>query len=77
MLRRKKGLKMRKLDARGMSCPEPVLITKRVVDLGENHIEVMVDSAAAKNNVEKFLTSNGYKITIEEEEEFYTLKGRK
>lgn len=68
---------MKKLDARGMSCPEPVLMTKKAVESGEQTIEVMVDAAAAKNNVERFLKNSGYNVSISEEEDFFSLKGCK
>ena len=32
------------VDARGLSCPQPVLLTKKAVDKGEFPIEVLVET---------------------------------
>lgn len=67
---------MKKLDVRGRGCPEPVLMTKKAIEDGEKNIEIMVDDATARNNVERFLKNNGFKVTIkEEEEDVYLLRG--
>ena len=42
-----------KIDARGLNCPEPVILTKKGIDLGEEHIEIVVDNLAARENVSK------------------------
>ena len=52
------------LDTRGYACPEPVIMTKDLVDKGEKKIEVLVDTTVAKENVSRFLISNGYKVTV-------------
>lgn len=60
------------IDARGLNCPEPVILTKKGIDLGEEHIEIMVDNRAARENVSKMGTSQGYEVTVEEKgEEFH------
>ncbi len=48
------------VDARGMSCPQPVLMTKKAVGTQAAAFEILVDSQVAKNNVERFLKSSGY-----------------
>lgn len=52
---------MHNVDARGMSCPQPVLMTKNIVAEGVDAIEVIVDSQCASNNITRFLTQNGFK----------------
>lgn len=49
------------LDCRGLACPQPVLECKQTIaaDLPEQ-IEVLVDNDAAKENVTRFLESQGY-----------------
>ncbi len=51
---------MIKLDARGMSCPQPVLLVKNALGSGQPSVEVMVDNVTAKNNIFRFLNSAGY-----------------
>lgn len=55
------------LDTRGYACPEPVIMTKELVDKGDKKIEVLLDTNVSKENVSRFLTSNGYNVKITEE----------
>ena len=48
------------IDTRGLSCPTPVLLTKKAVEGSPKEIEVLVDNNTARNNVERFLKSAGY-----------------
>ena len=61
-----------RIDARGLSCPQPVLMTKKGVDESPNGVEVLVDNMTACNNVKKFLKNAGFNVTVEEvgDEEF-------
>lgn len=65
------------LDTRGYACPEPVIMTKDLVDKGEKKIEVLVDTTVAKENVSRFLISNGYKITVSENDDEFTISAMK
>ncbi|MDD7731636.1 MAG: sulfurtransferase TusA family protein [Ezakiella sp.] len=65
------------LDTRGYACPEPVIMTKDLVDKGEKKIEVMVDTTVAKENVSRFLISNGYKVTVSENNDEFTISAMK
>ncbi len=64
------------LDCRGMACPSPVLKTKELVDRGDvDVIKVLVDNAAAKENVTRFLTRSGYQATAAEKDGIFTVVG--
>ena len=65
------------LDTRGYACPEPVIMTKNLVDKGEKKIEVMVDTTVAKENVSRFLISNGYKVIVSENNDEFTISAMK
>ncbi len=69
----------RQIDARGLSCPAPVLQTKDAVDKeSPRAIKVMVDNEAAKQNVSRFLESQNYAVSIEQEgSEFHVMGKRK
>ncbi|SJZ88162.1 sulfurtransferase TusA family protein [Garciella nitratireducens] len=56
---------VQKVDARGMSCPQPVLITKNAIQNNPGDLEIVVDSNTAKNNVMRFLKHSGYKVDVE------------
>jgi selenium metabolism protein YedF len=53
---------MKEIDARGLACPAPVLHTKATLQ-EENHasLRVLVDNAAAQQNVQRFLESQGFR----------------
>lgn len=66
------------LDCRGLACPAPVLETKKAVDTeGTNQIIVLVDNEAAKENVNRFLGSQGYEVSIREEGNDFHVTGMK
>ena len=44
---------MKRVDARGLSCPEPVIQTKNAMASKEAEYEVLVDNVVAKENVSK------------------------
>ena len=64
---------MKKIDARGLSCPEPVIMTKKALSSGDREYEILVDDVAPKENVTRFAEHQGYKVSITEEDGVYTL----
>jgi len=64
------------VDAKGFSCPQPVVMTKKVLDVYEEgqEIEVIVDNEAARENVKRFAENKGFQVAVEEKgEEEYVL----
>jgi len=57
---------MKIVDARGKTCPQPVILTKKEVDLDENEIITIVDNETAKLNIMKFGTKLNYECKEEE-----------
>ena len=55
------------VDARGCSCPQPVLMTKKALEK-ESSFEVLVDNNTAKNNILRFAQSQGCKASVEDGE---------
>ena len=66
------------VDARGCSCPQPVLMTKKALEK-ESSFEVLVDNNTAKNNILRFAQSQGCKASVEDGEnaDEYVIKIRK
>lgn len=62
------------VDARGLSCPMPVLMTQKAMKSGENYYEVMVDAVTPCENVKRFAESQGYQVAVEEIDGEYLLK---
>ena len=55
------------IDARGLLCPEPVVLTQRAIKDGTPQLTVLVDAVAAKENVTRFAVSRGYTVLVDEE----------
>ena len=67
---------MKKIDARGLACPAPVLQTKAAVEAETlNAVAVLVDNMAAMQNVERFLNSRGFTVTVQEQENDFIVTG--
>ena len=41
------------VDARGLSCPQPVILAQRAIQEGKFPIEVMVDTVTSRENVRR------------------------
>ena len=64
---------MTQVDARGLSCPMPVIKTKNAIESSESGpIVVIVNDGTARNNVTRLAQSKGFNVTVEEKgEDFY------
>lgn len=55
------------LDLKGMQCPKPVLETQKAFkDQSITEFEVIVDNAAARENLKRLADSKGYKYEVKE-----------
>lgn len=63
------------VDARGLSCPQPVLDTMVAIQAtSDNTITVLVDTEASKENVSRAAVGKGWKVqSIDENNDEYTL----
>lgn len=61
------------VDARGRSCPEPVVMTKNALDTYKDDVEIIVDAEVAKENVKRFAENRGFKVKISEKDDEYIL----
>ena len=62
------------IDARGLACPMPVLMTqKEIAKNSPATLEVMVDNHSALENVKRFAESAGYAVAVAEEGDDYRL----
>jgi len=67
-----------KLDCRGLACPAPVLQTKDLIEkTGADALIVTVDNDASRQNVMRFLQSQGFAVAEEREGSNYILSGRR
>jgi len=68
---------MKRIDISGMSCPQPVLMTKKALEENPEGLDIIVDNNTARGNVERFLKNAGYKVTIREQDDIYLIEARK
>ena len=65
---------MIEVDARGFSCPIPVVKTKKAIDDNpKEQIAVLVETEVSKENVSRLARSKGYSIEVEEVSDEYRL----
>lgn len=58
----------RTVDARGLTCPQPVILTKREMEQNRGEIIItLVDNTAALENVCKLAASQGYDFTVDKQ----------
>jgi TusA-related sulfurtransferase len=41
------------IDARGLSCPQPVILARRAIQVGDFPIKVLVDTVTSRENVRR------------------------
>ncbi|MGQ9667738.1 MAG: sulfurtransferase TusA family protein [Anaerolineae bacterium] len=61
------------VDARGLSCPQPVILTKRAMDKGHFPIEVWVDTVTSRENVRRLAEKAGLRVQIQQEGDIFRL----
>jgi tRNA 2-thiouridine synthesizing protein A len=56
------------VDTRGLSCPEPVMLTHQALQkLEKGTIEVLVDTGTARENVFRLAKNSGWEVNLEEQ----------
>lgn len=70
---------MEYLDCRGQTCPQPVIETRNFLAAhpDQDEIEVLVDNLAAAQNVERFLGSQGFQVSIQGTEPDFKVVGER
>lgn len=55
------------VDARGLSCPQPVLLAMQAMRAqGNGRIDVLVDNEASRENVARAAQSQGWSSSVED-----------
>lgn len=68
-----------RLDAIGLSCPQPVLLTmNKMKELQYGELMILVDNDTAKENVSRMARSQGWDVTdVQKDETGYQLTIKK
>ena len=62
---------MKEVDARGLSCPEPLMLTAEALKGVAGPVKILVTEPHQKMNVEKFAKDKGKKTTSVEKDGYY------
>ncbi|MCJ7746454.1 MAG: sulfurtransferase TusA family protein [Desulfobacterales bacterium] len=66
------------IDARGLSCPQPVILTnKKIKEMGKGIFEVLVDTDTSKENVSRLAQQSGWQVEVKTGDGDYHLVLRK
>ena len=66
---------IKKLDAKGLACPRPVVLTKNALDeIEEGIVEVTVDNEPASENVARLARNSGCNVDIRKEDGNFVVK---
>ena len=62
-----------RVDARGLSCPQPVILARNAIKTGEYPIEVLVETVTSRENVRRAVEKLGCTVQVEEMGEEFKL----
>lgn len=54
------------VDARGLSCPQPVILARKAIEQGEFPLEVLVETVTSRENVRRTAEKSGCKVQVEQ-----------
>lgn len=64
---------MLEIDARGRSCPEPIMMTRSALSKDQEGVKVQVDNICAVENITRFAAHQGYEAKREDHDGEFTL----
>ena len=62
------------VDARGLSCPQPVVLTMEALKQNAEAYEILVDNQTALNNVSRFVKNAGKAVSVTESGDDYIIE---
>jgi len=70
---------MVQVDARGFSCPEPLIRTRNALQSlpAGDTLEIVVDTVTSRENVRRFLVGKGFTVEIEVLEDDFKILAHK
>lgn len=64
---------VRRIDARGLLCPEPVVKLKKAIKEGETEITILVSDENQAENVRRVALTSGFQVSEKKEGEDFVL----
>lgn len=66
------------INAKGLSCPQPVLLTKKTLDLIKvGDVTIFVDTVTSRENVIRYAKNSGWNVGFEAQEEGFCIQLKK
>ena len=63
-----------KIDARGLSCPQPVVITRNKMDeIGQGEFKVIVDTATSRDNITRMSENKRWTVDVKQDGDEFIL----
>ena len=63
-------MKIIEVDAKGLACPQPVVLTKNALgEIEEGEVMVTVDGEVARENVKRMAESEGWSVLVEDKDD--------
>jgi len=67
-----------RIDARGLSCPQPVVVTRNKMDeIVQGEFEVIVDTATSQDNITRMSKNQGWLVDVKEDGDDFILTIKK
>ena len=64
----------KKVDARGLSCPQPVMLAQKAINDGSSDFEIYLNSDVSKENMLRFAAKNKMTADVKEENGDYIIR---
>ncbi|MHB1394465.1 MAG: sulfurtransferase-like selenium metabolism protein YedF [Clostridia bacterium] len=69
---------MKEIDARGLVCPQPVILTKKALEeISEGEVVAIVDNITAKENVSRLAANLSYEYEVSDEKGCHYIRIKK
>lgn len=76
--KKREGVTAREIDARNLSCPQPVLLTKKALDNMQGGVlKVIVDNRPSADNVVRYAEDNGFVGVMQKDNRDYVVEIKK
>lgn len=61
------------IDARGRSCPEPVIMLQSAMKENSNNLVVLVDTQVAIENITRFAKNKGFQVSTDNKKDEFKI----
>ena len=62
------------LDARGLSCPQPVIMIRKAMANKEGNYRILVDNMVSVENITRYAQHEGYLVSVTDKGDDYLIE---